>query len=369
VTQPTPPDLDTGLSDTPDRTSLLLRNPFHIGFFIALGAMTAYALVTAIAAVQSIILLVLLALVLALGLNPAVEWFHRRGIRRGLCVLIVALLVLVVVGLVFWAVLPTVINQITQLFENAPAWLDGLRNNPQIAAIDKQFDIINKITDFLQSDSLLTWAFGSLAGTVNFMATFIFQTMITIVLTLYFLASLPTIREVMYNLAPASRRARVKYLISEMLKRVGGYVSGLFMVATMAAIYTFIVVSIVTATTAPGLAGYSLALAALLMIMYFIPIVGSTLAILTIAAVGFFFSPLTGILLLALLIAYQQFDAYFISPRVFSKSVQVPGVIVILAAMSGGYIAGMLGAILAVPIMAALMLLYREVLIPHLNRR
>jgi predicted PurR-regulated permease PerM len=369
VTQPTPPDLDTGPSMNPDRTSLLLRNPFHIGFFIAAGAMAAYGVVQVLIQVQSIILIVLLALVLALGLNPAVEWFHRRGIRRGLCVLIVALLVVGIVTLVFWAVLPTVISQVQQLFQNAPAWLDGLRRNPMIDEIDQQFDIINQITTFLKSGNLISWAFGSLAGTVNFMASLVFQTIITIVLTLYFLASLPSLREVLYNLSPASRRARVKYLISEILKRVGGYVSGLFMVAIMAACYTFVVVSLVTMFTAPGLAGYSLALAALLMILYFIPIVGSTIAILTIGIVGFFFSPLTGILLLALLFAYQQFDAYFISPRVFSKSVQVPGIIVILAAMSGGYVAGMIGAILAVPIMAALMLLYREVLIPHLNRR
>jgi predicted PurR-regulated permease PerM len=198
------------------------------------------------------------------------------------------------------------------------------------------------------------------------MATLVFSTILTIVLTIYFLASLPTIKEVFYTLAPASRRPRAKYLVNEMLKRIGGYVSGLFIVDIMATTYTAIVISVIGFNN--GMRNYALALAALIMLLYFVPLVGSSLAIITISIVGFSYSPLTGALCLVLLFGYQQFDAYFISPRIFSKSVQVPSIAIILGAISGGYIAGMVGAILAVPVMASLLLLYREVLIPHLNR-
>jgi predicted PurR-regulated permease PerM len=369
ITQPTPPDIDTGLSGTPDRTSLLLRNPFHIGFFLAAGGMTAYGLVLVLTSVRSVILLVLLSLVIALGLSPAVEWLHKRGLRRGFSVLIVALLVIAIATLAFVALIPTVVEQVTLLFQNAPDFLIHLRENEQIAAIDEQFDIINRVVSFLTSGDLVTWAFGSVIDAGYFMANAAFSTTLTIVLTLYFLASLPSIKEVFYSLSPASRRPRVKYLVSEMLRRIGGYVSGLFLIVLMASVYAALVITIVGATTSDGFDNYALALAALMMLLYFIPVVGSTFAILIIGVVGLFYSPLTGILCLVLLFGYQQFDAYFIQPRVYAKSVQVPGVIVILAAISGGYVAGPMGAILAVPVIAAAMLLYREVLIPHLNRR
>jgi len=87
-----------------------------------------------------------------------------------------------------------------------------------------------------------------------------------------------------------------------------------------------------------------------------------------VAIVAFSFGQTTGLIVVIALLAYQQFDAYFIQPRIFARSVQVPGVLVILAAVSGGLLLGLVGAILAIPTMAALLLLYREVLLPHLDR-
>ncbi|MCL1838693.1 MAG: AI-2E family transporter [Propionibacteriaceae bacterium] len=368
VTQPTPPDIDTGPISSPSATSLLLRNPFHLGFFATAGGLTAYGLSIGLTQLSGVITLILLAMMVALGLDQAVSWLHHRGIRRGICVVLVALLVLVVVGLAFWAVIPMLIEQATSLSGQIPTIIDNLRQNEQIALIDEQFEISSRFLMFLTSGELVTWLFGSVAGTAWFITNALVSTVLTVVVTIYFLASMPAIKELFYSLAPASRRPRAKYLVNEIFKKVGVYVSGLFFVATMAALYTLIVLSIIGIPE--GFNRYALALAAMLMILYFIPLVGSTIAILAIAGFGFTYSPITGILCLVLLFAYQQFDAYFIAPKVYSKSVQVPGVAVILAVASGGYLTGsIIGAILGVPLMAALVLLYREVLLPHLNRR
>lgn len=362
TTQPTPPDYFEGTEGRSERVSLLHRNPFYIGFFIAAGGITAYALLTSLAQLRDILVLVVLCFALALGLNPVVEWFHNRGIRRGLAVLIVALVLLCFLALAGWAIVPVVSEQVQRLYSMAPAYLDNLRDNPQIADFDAQFQVIERIQDFLISGELISGVFGGLVGAGQAVANVIFSIVISVVLTLYFLTSLPNIKEVIYQLAPASRRARTRYLATEAFKRVGGFVSGIFLVAMLWTVVSFVLFNLV------GMSQYAVALAVVVGLLAFIPLVGTSIAIIIVAIVAFSFGQTTGLIVVIALLAYQQFDAYFIQPRIFARSVQVPGVLVILAAVSGGLLLGLVGAILAIPTMAALLLLYREVLLPHLDR-
>ncbi|MGC3955552.1 MAG: AI-2E family transporter [Propionicimonas sp.] len=362
TTQPTPPDYFEGAEGRSERVSLLHRNPFYIGFFIAAGGITAYALLTSLGQLRDILVLVVLCFALALGLNPVVEWFHNRGIRRGLAVFIVALALLALLALAGWAIVPVVNEQVQSLYANAPRYLVNLRDNPQIAAFDQQFQVIDKIVAYLTTGELISSLFGGLVGAGQAVANVVFSITISVVLTLYFLTSLPAIKEVIYQLAPASRRARTRYLATEAFKRVGGFVSGIFLVAMLWAAMSFVLLNLI------GLSRFAVALAVVVGLLAFIPLVGTSIAIIIVAIVAFSFGQTTGIIAVLVMLAYQQFDAYFIQPRIFARSVQVPGVLVILAAVSGGLLLGLVGAILAIPTMAALLLLYREVLIPHLDR-
>lgn len=362
TTQPTP-DLTDGLDARAERrVSLLDRNPFQIGFFLTVGAMTAYGLVTLLVSLRTVIVLVLLSLAIALGLNPAVEWLHHHSVRRGVAVLLVALGLIALLGLAGWALVPVVSEQVSKLMLQAPAYLENLRENPQINALDAQFHVIDKAVTYLTSGELLSGLFGGLVGAGQVVANTVFSVIITTVLTLYFLTTLPSIKEVIYQLAPASRRPRVKYLASEMFKRVGGYVSGLFLVVLIAMSVSFLFLNVV------GLSQYALALTVVVGLFAFVPLVGTTISMITVSIVAFSFSPVTGLITLVFYLVYQQVDAYFIQPRIFSHSVQLPAVLVMLAAISGGLLLGLVGAILAIPITAALLLLYREVLVPHLDR-
>lgn len=363
ITQPTPPDLSDGRELSGERRiSLLDRNPFQIGFFLAIGAMTAFGVVTLLVSLKTVLVLIGLSLAISLGLNPAVEWLHHHGVRRGVAVLLVALGLIGLLVLAGWALVPVVSEQINRLLLQAPSYLENLRQNPQIAAFDSQFHVIDRAVSFLTSGELLTSLFGGLLGAGQVVANTVFSLIITTVLTLYFLTTLPSIKEVIFQLAPASRRPRVRYLANEMFKRVGGYVSGLFLVVLIAMSVAFLFLNIV------GLAQYALALAVTVGLFAFVPLIGTTISMVIVSIVAFSFSPTTGLITLLFFLAYQQFDAYILQPRIFSHSVQLPGVLVLLAAISGGLLLGMVGAILAVPTMAALLLLYREVLVPHLDR-
>ena len=363
ITQPTPPDVDQGRSRGGDtKVSLLDRNPLQIGFFLTIGAMAAYGLVTAVFTLRSILVLVLLSMAIALGLNPAVTWLHHHGFRRGIAVLMVALGLIILLVLGGWALVPVISEQVNKLMLQAPDYLENLRSNAQIAAFDAQFGVIDKAVSYLTSGDLISGLFGGLVGAGQAVASGIFSVIITIVLTLYFLTTLPSIKEVIYQLAPSSRRPRVRYLANEMFKRVGGYVSGLFTVVLIAMSVAFLFLNMV------GLGQYSLALAVVVGIFEFVPVVGTTISMIIVSIVAFAFSTTQGFVTLAFFLVYQQVDAYFIQPRVFSRSVQIPAVLVMLAATSGAVLLGLIGAILAIPLTAALMLLYREVLVPHLDR-
>ena len=363
TTQPTPPDLSDGLTArTEHRLSLLDRNPFQIGFFLTIGALAAFGLVQTVISLKTVVVLVMLSLAIALGLNPVVEWFHHRGVRRGVAVLLVALAVISVLTLAGWALVPVITEQVNVLLLQAPGYLENLRQNPQIAAFDAQFHVIDKAVTYLASGELLGGLFGGLVGAGQVVAGVVFSVIITTVLTLYFLTTLPTIKEVIYQVAPASRRARVKYLANEMFKRVGGYVSGLFIVVLIAMSVAYLFLNIV------GLTQYALALTVVVGMFAFVPLVGTTISMIIVSIVAFSASPTTGLITLIFFLAYQQFDAYFIQPRIFSHSVQIPAVLVMLAAISGGLLLGFVGAVLAIPTTAALLLLYREVLVPHLDR-
>jgi len=342
---------------------LLERNPFQIGFFAALGAIAAYGLISTVVNLRTVVVMIMLSLAIALGLNPAVSWLHNHGLRRGAAVFLVALSLVLVMVLAGWALIPVVTEQVNLLITEAPNYLTNLRQNSAIADFDNQFKVIDKAVQYFTSGELLGGFFGGLVGASQLVAGMLFTTVLTTVLTLYFLTTLPTIKELIYQLAPASKRPRVKYLANEMFKRVGGYVSGLFTVVVIAMTVAYIFLNIV------GLSQYALALTVVVGMFAFVPIVGPTISTIIMSIVGFAISPTTGLIVLIFFLSYQQVDAYVIQPRVFARSVQIPAVLVMLAALSGGLLLGIVGAILAIPVTAALLLLYREVLVPHLDRK
>lgn len=344
-----------------DPARLLRESPFSIGFYGTLGALVAFGVATVLMQLQWIILIVGVSLFLALGLNPLVERITGWGLPRWAAVTSVMLVAVAIVGLGSWAVVPMFSQQINALIENAPAYLEQLRANPTLHRLDEQYEIIRKAQDYLTSGALLDTLFGGLVGAGRLVANVVSSVVVTLVLTIYFLVSLPTIKQAIYQLAPASRRERATYVADQMFSRVGSYLSGMFLIVTIASSAAFVFMMFV------GLAPYALALAFVVLVFAFIPLVGSSISMLIVAAVGFTLSPTTGIAVIVYFLVYQQFEAYVIGPRIMARNVKVPGAIVVVAALSGGVLLGIIGALLAIPIAASLLLLYEEVVVPRLD--
>ncbi len=349
---PYAPVAEVATAPTP---SLLRRSPFNIGFFGALGALFALFLTQQLLGISSVLILLVLAMFLAIGLNPVVEWFMRHGMRRSLAVLLVLVVVISVLALFVVAVAPATSDQITLISNNAPGWLHDLQQNTRIQQLDERFALIDKAQDYVSNGAFTERVFGGALGVGLAVLSAVANALIVIVLMVYFLASLPSIKHAAYSLAPASKRARVSSLGDQIIRSTGAYVSGAFLVSICAGISTLIFTLIV------GLGDYSFALAFIVGLLSLIPVVGAIVSGVIMTLLALTVSPTVAIVASIYYVAYQQLESYLIYPRIMKRSVDIPAALTVIAALLGGSLMGITGALLAVPVAAALLLLHREV--------
>lgn len=337
--------------------------PFYVGFAGATGALLAFWLATNIATISSTLVLIVVAFFIAAGLNPSVEWIERRGVRRRYAVLAVIAAVIVAVTLFFVAIVPVITDQVASISENAPGWLDRLQQNKRVQELDEEYQIIEKIREYVTGGDFLSTLFGGALGFGLAVLSALFNGFIILVLTLYFLSSLATTKTALYRLAPASRRDRVTRLGDRIIRSVGGYVSGAFVVSMCAGLSSLVFLFIV------GLGEYAVALAFVVALLDVIPMIGATIGAVIVTAIAFAEDPKIGIACAIFYVIYQQVENYVVYPRVMSKSVDVPGAVTVIAALIGAALLGVVGALLAIPTAAAILMLTREVFVRRQDAR
>lgn len=341
----------------PDRT---LRSPFVAGFFLAAGALLAYWLGGLLLSISPLLILIVVAFFLAAGLNPSVEFFMRHGhMRRPYAVLVVTLIVLLAIALFLLALVPVIADQVSAIVANAPEWLDQLQQNRTVQRLEERYDLVQRARDFVQQGNFGSKLFGGVVGVGAAVLSAVANTFIVVVLTLYFVASLPTVKRAGYQLAPASRRPRVTELGDRILRNVGAYVSGAFIVAMVAGISSLIFLFVV------GLGEYAVALAAVVALLDVIPMIGATIGAIIVTAIGFATDPKIGLACVVFYLAYQAVENYIVYPRVMARSVDIPGAVIVVAALIGAALLGVIGALLAIPTAAAILLIIREVVRPR----
>ena len=336
-------------------------SPFMLGFLGALGVFVAYFLVTAVVQARSVIILIVVSLFLAVGLNPVVESLVRRGLRRGFAIGVVFLVVVGVFVAFGFAVVPPVVDQTNSFVKDLPNYLADLRKNPTIRQFDEDYGVIQRAQDYVTSGGLGQRVFGGLVGVGRIVLNAVFGAFSVLIMTLYFLASLPSMKRQAYRLVPATRRERVQLLTDVILDRIGGFVSGAFTVAFIATVSSYILLNIISMP-------FALALAVLVGLLDLVPLVGATLGATVVTVLAFIESPAKGIVCVLFFLAYQQFENYVIYPHVMRRAVDVPAALTVVAVLIGGALLGVVGALLAIPIAAAALLVAREVFIPRMDR-
>jgi len=341
-----------------------LGHPFTWGFVAAAGVLLAIALGGALTALSTVAVSVGVALFIALALEPLVRWLENHRMSRGMSIAVVFVGFALLIAGVLAVVVPTVVVQVTQFAQAVPGYITGLQDSEWFKNLlaasgssDLYQNLLNQARTWLSNPAnLLAIGGGALAvgtGLVNMVS----GSMIAVVLSLYFLASLSTIKAAFTRLAPAYARPRLAQMTDHVTESVGQYVSGMAILAGCNSIFAFILLSLLGVPFA-----FLMAFLALLITM--IPMIGSVLFWLLASTVALFHGPVTGLIFLAVYFAYMQVEAYVMTPKVMNKAVDIPGSLVLIGAMVGGTLLGLLGALIAVPVTASLLMILKEVFIP-----
>jgi predicted PurR-regulated permease PerM len=339
-------------------------HPFYFGFIATLGALTAIVLMRALASVSQIFVLILIALFLATGLNPAVEALRKRKMSRSTAVTVIFSSVILFVIFFALVVVPPVISQGTNLIENAPQLLQDLMKNETINQLNTQFGLIDTLQEKLKTitsdGTLLISTFGGVIGVGKSVLSGFFTALTILVLTLYFITSLPQAVNLGLSLVPASRRDRVGVLTNAIIARVGAFVGSQILIAAMAAVFV-VILATVLGLPSPFAIGMIVLVAAL------IPLIGHFLGGGIVTLIALTQSVAIGAIAFVAYVVYVQIENYVVTPRIMKRTLAVPGAVTIISALIGSSLLGLVGGLLAVPVAASIILILDEVVIPRAN--
>lgn len=336
------------------------KSAFLTGMSAAAGVAVTAGLVVMIITVRGILVLIGLALFMAIGLEPAVSVLARRWLPRWAAVVTVLMVVLAVVGGFLAAAIPPLARQAGQFVTQAPAILAQLQNHQSVLGqLTGRLHLQQRLQQTLSGD--VSGLFSGLLGRGQVVLTALSSTGIVVVLVVYFAADLPRIRATLYRLVPNSRRPRAILLGDEIFAKVGGYVLGNLLTSLIAGTLT---------ATFLAIAGvpYPLLLGIFVAIVDLLPVIGSAIAGVGVCLVALSVSLPVCLATIGFFIVYRLAEDYLIVPRIIGRAVQVPAVVTVVAALLGGALQGIVGALVAIPAAAALLLLTQEVLFPRLDR-
>jgi len=355
-----------------------IHNPFRVALLATLGVGVGLLLIGSVANLSTILLYVGTALFLSLGLDPVVTFLERRGLPRWAAVLLTILGVLGVFAGIILMVVPIIVSQINQLIVQIEAllqpdrWNEVVRDVQAWASTTFPWLKLDQVWSGIQN-WFTTLDFGSISSMVgNSLLTFggaiaagLGGAFIILILTIYFTASTPSLKSAVYQLVPASKRARFIELSEKITDSVGYYVIGQVSLGVINGILSAIFLTIIDAP-------FPAVLAVVAFFFSLIPLVGtltgSTIIVLTCLIPGLG-SPTIALIALIYYLVYMQIEAYVISPRIMNRAVSVPGAVVVVSALAGGALLNLLGALIAIPVAASILIIYREVIIPRQNER
>lgn len=334
------------------------RSPFIIALMAGAGVVVIYWLALVLGSMRSELVLIGSALFIAMGLHPVVAWLERRHVRRGLAVTAVFLVFLALVIAFVLAAIPPIVTQATQLVNDLPNYLAQLQDRSSLVGrLNAQYHIESKLTSAISGPSML----GNVVGIGEALVGYITNVVLLIVLTAYFLVDLPRVRLLAYRLVPASRRPRVVLLGDQILDKVGAYVLGKVIISIITAVSTYIWLVIFGVP-------YPLLLGVLVALLDLIPVVGSTIAGLVACAVALTVSIPVALYTVVFFLAQRVIEDYLLVPRIIGRVVKVPGVITVVAVILGAAVLGLVGALIAIPVAAAVQLIIEEVVIPRMDQ-
>jgi predicted PurR-regulated permease PerM len=336
--------------------------------FPARTVFTVVGIVLAVAALLEVLWIsrhvlswILISLFLALALNPAVEWLQRHRIRRrgaavGITYLGVALAV-VGLGALF---IPTLVDQVNSFVARLPSYVDDLTSGRgKLGFLETKYHVVEKVREQVNKGgaSRILGLSGTALAVTKGVINAVVGTVTIIFMTFFMLLEGPRWMDRLYGLLPTDSQPRWRRVGHDIYRTVGGYVTGNLLISLIAGVSSTIVLLIMGVP-------YAVALGLIVAFLDLIPLAGATLAAIIVGAVAFLHSIPAGIVVIAFFVVYQQVENHLLQPVVYGRTVQLSPLAVLIAVLIGAELAGVLGALAAIPVAGAI-----QVVIVDWNRQ
>jgi predicted PurR-regulated permease PerM len=344
-------------STPPDR--LQPAHLFRWGALFSLGAATTVVGLYALYSIRAILIRILIALFIAVSLDPAVRLLTRRGLRRGVAVTLIFLLAFALAAGFLLSVIPPLVDQFRNLVDDLPRYLARLQaRSARFRELNDRFNISDQLQGLV--GTVPSRLGTGLLGFTSRVFGAVFNGLTVLVFTIYFMADMPRIRAGVVRLFPVERRPRARQVLDLVVDKVGGYMIGNIIISIIAGVASLIVFSLLGVP-------FPVPLAFVVAICDLIPMIGATLGAIIGITVALFTTSLwpTTVLVAAFFIAYQQLENYLIAPRVLKTTVELGAAAVLIAGLIGATVLGLVGALMAIPVAAAFNVLLNERLVAH----
>lgn len=340
-------------------------NAFQFGLLGMLGVGVGLVLFGAAGTLRTIAVYVGVAFFLGIGVEPVLRWAVAHRVKRWIAVLLLIVSLLLIIAGILLLIIPSATAQLSTLITNFPAIVGDTLAQPWAVWIQQQLgaqisldEIGKQVTAFFSDPNQLVAVGGGLLAVGSTAASSVEAVAVVSILTLYFTLTMPTLKRKLYQAVPRSRREGFRSVAEEIFTSVGRYVAGQLFLALVNSLFTFLVVSVLRGP-APVI------LAIIAFVGALIPVVGTLIGSTIVSLAILTVSPINAIIAIVVLLIYMQVEAYVLSPRVMSKAVSVPGVLVIIGALAGAALGGILGAFVAVPVLAAIVIVWDRVFLPR----
>ena len=349
-----------------------IQNAFRLGLFGGLGVLVAVLIGTGLGNLATILTYVGAALFLALGVDPAVSFLEKHKVPRPLAIVAVLTAILAVFAGFIFAIIPVIAEQVGNLITQVPKLVKAIGDQKGLEQWWATY--VNWIEYDEALKKVQEWFTGNLenitSGVLNTVFTVVsgvFGGLIVLILMLYFVASLGSIKRAMYQLVPASKREKFIDISEQISSSVGRYVVGQVALGACNGILSFLFLTVL-GWIRGDVIEYAALLAFIAFLFSLIPLVGTITGSVIITLLVLVFEGWPAVLVVGIwYLVYMQVEAYVLSPNIMNRAVKVPGVVVVIAALAGGTLLGLLGALVAIPVAASILIIVKQVLIPRQN--
>jgi predicted PurR-regulated permease PerM len=324
-----------------------------LGIILAAVAMVAFLFLA-----WHVITWILIALFLSLALNPAVEFFERRGLRRSLASLVVFLLALTGFAALGALLVPPLVDQIREFVDAVPGFVEDLTaGRGPLGFLQDEFQIVDKVRDAIESQGA-----GGVLGVTNVglavargVVSFVVGVVTIAFLTIFMLLEGPRIVARFHDSLPENLKPRWERVSGDIYRTVGGYVGGNLLISLIAGIGAAVILFALGSS-------YAIALAVLVAILDLIPLAGATLAAIIVATVTFIeLGWVRGVIVIVFFVVYQQLENHILQPIIYGRTVQLSPLTVLIAILIGAELVGILGALAAIPTAGIIQAIVREI--------